>query len=304
MVSVTVPGKLFLMGEYSVIRGDSPAIIMPTKKTLTVHLQASDQWGFKSDFERSSEEPTWDAFFTKAFKALRAILTTLDAHLNLTPVTWTVESQLDDQDHALGLGSSGAFTVAMIEASFAYFQKPLTPFESFKLSAMTQNDPTSSYGDLAVQAYKTPIYYQRPRAIFDHFDDVIIEPVTVPFHYLIVHSGKKVKSAPFVKAFFDKIKVPAVKAYIETMNHLVEAFKKEPTMALIAEAMRAYQKMAETVDAGIISPSLQEIINIVTTAGAVAKVSGAGGGDNLCAFYSDSKTYQRLIQKLEGYPLL
>lgn len=301
---VNVPGKLFLMGEYSVIQGDSPALILPTQRTLSVEVKNSASWRFQSDLEASFEAATWDAFYGYAFEDLKKILDALVEVLPSQPLSWTVNSELDDTLHAYGLGSSGAFTVAMIKATYDYLGLALTPLELFKKSAQAQDDDTSSYGDLAVQASMMPVYYQRPKDLLNHLDEVVIQPFEMPLKYLVVHSGQKVKSKPFVHVFFGKIKTPEVKHYIKVINTTIENFMKDPSLVWIKEASEAYIKMASYIDPNIISPVLQDIVDKITLSGGVAKISGAGGGDNVLAFYEDEKTHQALINNLTSYTLL
>jgi len=301
---VKIPGKLFLMGEYSIIHGDSPALILPTQRSLSVEVQTSASWRFQSDLEASFEATTWDAFYHQAFENLKKILDSLGEVMPSEPLSWTVKSELDDTFHAYGLGSSGALTLGMIKATYAHLGLTLTPLELFKKSAHAQHDDTSSYGDLAVQAAMRPVYYQRPKDIFHDFDEVVLEPFEMPLKYLVVHSGQKVKSRPFVDAFFGKIKSSEVKHYIEVINPIIHGFMKEPSLAWINEASKAYLAMASHIDPHIISPVLQDIVDKITLSGGVAKISGAGGGDNVLAFYEDEKTHQALIQNLTSYTLL
>lgn len=299
-----IPGKLFLMGEYSVVRGDSPAMILPTQRTLTVSVVQSHRWIFESDLENSFASDHWDELVDWAFPELKKILHTLNDTLPLEPLKWTVKSELDDTLHAYGLGSSGAFTVAMIKATYQFYGKKLSSKELFRLSALTQNDPTSSYGDLAVQAFQTPIYFKRPKDLLNAFNEVIIEPMDMPFKYLVIHSGQKVKSAPFVEAFFDKIKTNTVINYIAKMNEVVTDFKDKPSLNLIQDASLAYVKMAQHVHPGIITSVLEDILEKISLAGGVGKISGAGGGDNVLAFYENEATYQALIKHLSSYSIL
>lgn len=290
MVTVKVPGKLFLMGEYSVINGSTPALILPTQRMLFVTVKKSDQWAFKSDLERSWTAKSWADFYHNAFQDLQNILTVLKDVLDLTkPLSWTVESQLDDKEHAYGLGSSGAFTVAMIKATTQFYHHDLTPFELFKWSVKSQITTASSYGDLAVSSFQTPLYYRRPFIINETFDGFIITPFTMPLAYDVIHSKVKVKSGPYIDAFFDKIKSQAVKAYIDATNKHIEAFIKTPSTSIIEEASHAYLAMARHIHPGIVSPVLEDILSWIQENGGVGKISGAGGGDNVLAFYPKKK---------------
>jgi len=306
MATLRVPGKLFLMGEYSVVTGDSPALILPTQRTLSVTVRASEHWGLQSTLEPSIKAATFNAFMT----ALSApVLIKVIAYLKhvyplTTPLTWTIESELDDTHHAYGLGSSGALTVAMIGATALELNQPLTPFELFKASVQAQNDAFSSYGDLAVSVMKQPLYYRRPKIVNDAFEGFILEPFELSFNYHVVHSGVKVSSSSLINAYINAHDSAALQTYIQTVNSIIAAFYDTPSLALIEDAQKAYETMALAVDESIISPALKTIITTIHESGGIAKISGAGGGDNVLAFYPSAAALAQSIPWFKNYILL
>jgi phosphomevalonate kinase len=306
MATLKVPGKLFLMGEYSVVSGDSPALILPTERTLTVTVQASEKWELQSSLEPSIKAATFEAFMAALPSPLLIkIITYLKESYPLsTPLSWTIESQLDDTHHAYGLGSSGALTVAMIGATALALNQPLTPFELFKASVNAQNDPFSSYGDLAVSVMQKPLYYRRPKTVNDTFEGFRLEPFELSFNYHVVHSGLKVSSSPLVQAYLNKKDSPAVKTYIQTINTLIENFYKTPSLSLIKAAQDAYETMAHAVDETMVPPALKAIITTIHDSGGIAKISGAGGGDNVLAFYPTADALEKSKPWFKNYILL
>lgn len=286
MVEITVPGKLFLMGEYGVVKGHTGAILLPTKRTLTVTMKESSIWQFESDLEGSFFATDYDTFYASAFTSLKKLLRNFQETLPWDgPYGFKVTSELDDTHHAFGLGSSGAFTVAMVQAAHTLLKNPLNPFELFQRSALIQNDLTSSYGDLAVSAYQQSLYYHRPENLFENFDQVTIRPLPLDLNYHVIHSNQKVKSEPLIEAFFSQIDTDEVREYLTNTHALIEAFIDHPRLEIIEKASEAYLKLGTFLDSGMISPSLKDLLNLILKSGGTGKISGAGGGDNVLAFY-------------------
>lgn len=305
MVQITVPGKLFLMGEYGVVKGHTGAIILPSKRTLTVTMKESSMWQFESDLEGSFFATDYDTFYASAFDSLKKLLKNFeDSLLWDRPYAFKVTSDLDDTHHAFGLGSSGAFTVAMIQAAYTLLKHPLTPFELFQKSAEVQNDDTSSYGDLAVSAYQQSLYYHRPKNLFGHFDQVTIQPLDLDLHYHVIHSNQKVKSGPLIEAFFNQIDTPEASDYLKETQALMETFINHPNLDIIEKASEAYIKMGLALDSGMISPSLKDILTLIKNSGGIGKISGAGGGDNVLAFYPTFEDLKRTENGFDPYIIL
>lgn len=305
MVQITVPGKLFLMGEYGVVKGHTGAIIIPSKRTLTVTMKESSIWQFESNLEGSFFATDYETFYASAFDSLKKLLKNFQDNLLWDrPYAFKVTSDLDDTHHAYGLGSSGAFTVAMIQAAYTLLKHPLTPFELFQKSVEVQNDATSSYGDLAVSAYQQSLYYHRPKDLFGHFDDVTIQPLELDLHYHVIHSNQKVKSGPLIEAFFTHINTAEVKAYLNETQAIIEAFIKQPSLALIEKASDAYNKMGLALNSGMMSSSLLDLLTLIKKSGGTGKISGAGGGDNVLAFYPTPEDLKRTKHAFEPYIIL
>ena len=143
------PGKLFVAGEYGVVRAGNPAVLIAVDRAVTARVSpvrrafgvrvASEQWGEERDYAPvSAEAPASEQQREPIFRALDVLveycgpLPALDIH---------VSSTLDDSDgRKYGFGSSGAVVVATIGATARALNIALSPRELFKLSALAVLD--------------------------------------------------------------------------------------------------------------------------------------------------------------------
>lgn len=293
---VNVPGKVFILGEYTVIDRQTDAIIAPTKARLDVHITPSDTFIYESPFDGVFEGDTFEDLNamhpSPIWASLVPYLHALDANNQLkTPFKIRIESQLDHGKIPYGLGSSGAYRVGLIKAFMAYFKRPLDALEIFHIASLSSQNETSSYGDLAVSSFDQTIHYQKPETL-NPLSHMIIDPVKVP-PFLIIHSGKKVSSKGFIDTYMHKRNEPFVTTYKTFIQAAIKRFKKANTkdqLTIIQDAHRAYLTFAEALDPTIIPEAFIPIFVAIEETGGIPKVSGAGGGDNILAFYPDDAT--------------
>ncbi len=293
---VNVPGKVFILGEYTVIDRQTDAIIAPTKARLDVHITPSDTFIYESPFDGVFEGKSLtdlnDQHPSPIWASLMPYIKALDSdNLLDKPFKVRIESQLDHGKIPFGLGSSGAYRVGLIKAFMAYLQRPLDALEIFHIASLSSENETSSYGDLAVSSFERAIHYQKPETL-NPLSKMIIDPVKLP-PFLILHSGKKVSSKPFIETYMQKRHEPFVETYRTTIQEAITHFKGADVKAqltLIKRAHRAYLTFAEALDPGIIPEAFIPIFVAIEETGGIPKVSGAGGGDNILAFYPDEKT--------------
>ncbi|MDU5963296.1 MAG: phosphomevalonate kinase, partial [Dermabacter sp.] len=130
------PGKLFVAGEYGVVRAGNPAVLIAVDRVVTARVSpvrrafgvrvASEQWGEERDYAPViAEAPASEQPREPIFRALDVFveyygpLPALDIH---------VSSTLDDSDgRKYGFGSSGAVVVATIGATARALNIALSP---------------------------------------------------------------------------------------------------------------------------------------------------------------------------------
>lgn len=291
---IEVPGKVFIMGEYSVIDGQSPAIIAKTQRTLTLKVTPSHSYIFESSLEPYFEEKTWDDFLcnhpSKIFKEIVKTFQDEGYTLKISPSHFHIQSRLDDEKHAYGLGSSGAFRVAIIRALLQLMGHEALNDNVFDLAVKSHQKDMASYADLAVSTYNMNMIYhkatqgKRPKII----------PTSVPEH-VIIHSGKKISSTPFIASYMEQKESSLIIQYSQKMKALIKRFEQSnpaEKIELIKEAQAEYQTMAETLHKDILTEPLRKIVKIIHQQGGIAKISGAGGGDNVLAFFKNKASHE------------
>ena len=307
---VNVPGKVFIMGEYTVIDRQSGALIAPTKARLSVTITQSDVWQYESALDGFFKAHSWDVFSTQMpSKIIRSVLPyiqSIDRNNQLiTPFRLRIDSQLDDGKVPYGLGSSGALRAGVIKAFFAYFNMPLDALLIFQMAALSSASETSSYGDLAVSSFDQAIHYQKPKTL-DPLSHMVVDPVGLP-PFIIVHTGLKVSSTPFIKRYMANRDDPFIQTYKDQINDALEGFKEasiSDQLARIKASHIAYLQMSETLDPSMVPDHFIPIFTAIEATGGTPKVSGAGGGDTILAFYPDQRTLEYAQAQLNmHYPL-
>lgn len=296
-MTLFVPGKVFIMGEYSVIDSSTDAIIAPTQRGITLAINQATSYQYKSRLDPYFETDHLEDFIENhPSKITREVFNTFiheGYHLTFPPTSWEFSSTLDDNQKAYGLGSSGAFRVAVIKGVMSLLNLPDDHDLVFDLAIKSARNDVASYGDLAVSTYQHSMIYKKHTS----HSPTKIQRISIP-DYVIINSDIKVSSAPFVRAYLRHKEDAFMQTYTHAIQNIIDAFvkkdEKEP-LILIKKAQTIYETMAQNLHPDIINPRLEAIINTIHEYGGIAKVSGAGGGDNVLAFFKSHDEEKRFI---------
>ncbi|MFD4880275.1 phosphomevalonate kinase [Streptomyces sp. NPDC058420] len=219
-----------------------------------------------------------------------------------------VSSGLHEGGRKYGLGSSGAVTVAAVDAVAAFCGVELSAGARYRLAmlASARIDPKGSGGDLAASAWGGWILYRAPERDFvlDLARRVGIArtlaapwpghevrrlPPPAGLRLEVGWTGEPVSTASQVAGLQRRGGRPGTAArqrFTRASNRLVEAaagaLERGDDAGLLAQIRTARQELArldEAVGLGIFTPRLRRLCEAAETVGAAAKPSGAGGGD-------------------------
>ncbi|MFJ3421974.1 phosphomevalonate kinase [Streptomyces sp. NPDC086082] len=219
-----------------------------------------------------------------------------------------VSSRLHEGGRKYGLGSSGAVTVAAVDAVAAFCGVELSAGERYRLAmlASARIDPKGSGGDLAASAWGGWILYRAPDRAFvlDLARRVGIArtlaapwpghevrrlPPPAGLRLEVGWTGEPVSTASQVAGLQRRGGRPdtaARRRFTQASNRLVEAaagaLERGEDAGLLAQIRTARQELArldEAVGLGIFTPRLRRLCEAAEAVGAAAKPSGAGGGD-------------------------
>ncbi|MEG3309614.1 phosphomevalonate kinase [Streptococcus suis] len=240
----------------------------------------------------------------------------------------SVQSDLDDQASGAkyGLGSSGAVTVATVKALLTYYGHPADELLTYKLAALTQTKlgMTGSFGDLAASSFGGLIaYHSLDRSwllgkmaelslldlVESDWQSLSIIPIQLPqgLDLLVGWTGSAASTDRLVSQMENQ-KSQAEKEQIHVqfladskicVEQLIVACQTNDLVSArqaLAQNRKLLQDFARGMGLVIETPQLSQLCDLAQTYGAVAKSSGAGGGDcGICLV--DSKEQKVAIEK-------
>lgn len=349
-VQVKVPGKLYLAGEYAVVEAGYPAVIAAVDQYLTVTIKTSDRGSLHSS-QQADLYLTWERKDSRIQIEGDHPYTLIEAAMQITEAYLTakghacqgyyslaVQSDLDDQASGAkyGLGSSGAVTVATVQALLAYYSHQLDPLLTYKLAVLAQTrlGMTGSFGDLAASSFGGVVaYYSVDRAWLSgkiaeqsllevleaDWQGLSIQSIQLPqsLELMVGWTGKAASTDKLVQAVTDKKSqldkaslhqefLVASRACVESMIEGCRTAQINIVEEAIATNRQLLQEFARGMGLFIETPKLTQLCQLAIENGAVAKSSGAGGGDcGICLVRNQDqkKAIQHAWQKVGIQPL-
>ena len=300
----------------------------------------SSQQGITIPWERSGEEIVTQTATSYApiFSAMGVAEAYVRALGQQTAAFYalSVDSQLDNSQSGTkyGLGSSGALMVATIKAVLAYYGQEVNAYRLYQLAALSQLQlgMAGSFGDLAASSYGGVIAYHsldrdwlkellEEHTLLEILDmpwkDVNIERLSLPgtLSLLIGWTGQAASTDSLVnqvgqgrsqdgkesshRDFLQKSK--------SCLGGIIQACQQgdaERFQAGIAENRRLLQEFARKMGLNIETPALVKLCQLAEEEGAVAKSSGAGGGDCGIAFASQAQQAEKIHHKWRSAGIL
>ncbi|HFI0943016.1 TPA: phosphomevalonate kinase [Streptococcus suis] len=222
-----------------------------------------------------------------------------------------VQSDLDDQTSGAkyGLGSSGAVTVATVRALLTYYGHRPDALLTYKLAALSQTKlgMTGSFGDLAASSFGGLIaYHSLNRSwllgkmaelslldlVESDWQGLSISPIQLPegLDLLVGWTGSAASTDRLVSQM-ESQKSQAEKEQVHSqfladsktcVEQLIVACQTNDSASVrqaISQNRKLLQDFARGMGLVIETPQLSQLCDLAQTYGAVAKSSGAGGGD-------------------------
>ncbi|MGX1133780.1 phosphomevalonate kinase [Streptomyces glaucescens] len=337
------PGKLFVAGEYAVVEPGHPAILVAVDRHVDVTVSAArgadveiasdlrpeqvlprrGPGGFLADDQRAPDGLT---HVVAAIDVVDALLA--ERGRSVSPVRVSVTSRLHRDGTKFGLGSSGAVTVATVDAVAAYHGVELPPEALFRLAmlATARREPGSSGGDLAASVWGGWIEYRAPdrAAVLDlarrrGVEEALRAPWPgfglrrlPPPRGLALEAGwtgEPVSTASLA----GRLRGGDWRGSLSQRRFLtgsdgcvraaVQALEQGDDQELLRQVRGARQVLADLDDEvrlGIFTPRLTALCEAAEAVGGAAKPSGAGGGD--CGIALLDATAQEEISRMrEGW---
>ena len=297
MTLVKTCGKLYWAGEYAILEPGQLALLKAIPIYMTAEIYASDVYRLYSDMFTYSVDMRPDSSYALIQETVALVEEYLtDQGVDLQPFSLEIRGKMEREGKKFGLGSSGSVVVLVIKAMLAFYERPAERDLLFKLASavLLKRGDNGSMGDIACIVSEDLVLYQS----FDRekvaqwlekedlqavlardwgFSIRNVEPV-LAFDFLVGWTKEVAVSSHMVKQIKDNMNTSFLQTSKETVNSLVKALQEgqeEKAMELLEQA----SQLLEGLSSDIYTPSLRQLKDASQDLKAVAKSSGAGGGD-------------------------
>lgn len=305
-IRASAPGKLMLVGEYTVTLGTSPALAVAVHKrvTVTVEPNTSGSWTVTSPALELVDASPDEVPVVQS--ALQQVAQT--AGDKLTGGSITIASELGAGADKPGLGGSAAICVAVLGAlhEIAGLERP-TVAECVSAHRDAQDGRGSGY-DVATALLGGVV-------LFEPAEDPTAQPSAKNvewfdgLHTAVLFTGQGASTKGMLARLqhYRETRPSQSRARFLTMERRAREFVKawtdkdlEALLDAAAGAQEALVGMDREGRIGIRGGAHAELMGVVEDAGALARTSGAGGGDCLWALATSAAEIDAAVAAAEA----
>ena len=297
MIAVKTCGKLYWAGEYAILEPGQLALIKAIPIYMKGEIAFSDSYRIYSDMFDFAIDLTPNPDYSLIQETI-ALVQDFLVHRGQTlrPFSLEIRGKMEREGKKFGLGSSGSVVVLVVKALLALYNLSVDQNLLFKLASavLLKRGDNGSMGDIACIVAEELVLYQsfdRQKVVAwleeENFSTVLerdwgfsisqVKP-TLECDFLVGWTKEVAVSSDMVKQIKQNINQSFLSSSKEMVTCLVEALEHGKTEKVIEQVERA-SKLLEGLSADIYTPSLRQLKEASQDLQAVAKSSGAGGGD-------------------------
>ncbi|MFS9009107.1 phosphomevalonate kinase [Streptococcus infantis] len=297
MTIVKTCGKLYWAGEYAILEPGQLALLKAIPIYMTAEINASDVYRFYSDMFTYSVDMRPDSSYTLIQETVALVEEYLTAQgVELQPFSLDIRGKMEREGKKFGLGSSGSVVVLVIKAMLAFYERLADRELLFKLASavLLKRGDNGSMGDIACIVSEDLVLYQSfnretvaqwlekedLQAVLARDWGFSIERVEpgLKFDFLVGWTKEVAVSSHMVKQIKDNMNSSFLQASKEIVANLVKALQVGQEKTII-DLLEQASQILEGLSSDIYTPSLRQLKDASRDLKAVAKSSGAGGGD-------------------------
>ena len=297
MTIVKTCGKLYWAGEYAILEPGQLALIKAIPIYMMAEIKASDDYRLYSDMFIYSVDMRPDSSYALIQETVALVEEYLtDQGVDLQPFSLEIRGKMEREGKKFGLGSSGSVIVLVIKAMLAFYEKPAERELLFKLASavLLKRGDNGSMGDIACIVSEDLVLYQSfdREKVADWLEKEDLQAVlardwgfsirsvepALKFDFLVGWTKEVAVSSHMVKQIKNNMNASFLQASKEIVANLVKALQtgqEETVIDLLEQA----SQLLEGLSSDIYTPSLRQLKDASRDLKAVAKSSGAGGGD-------------------------
>ena len=297
MIAVKTCGKLYWAGEYAILESGQLALIKAIPIYMKAEIAFSDSYRIYSDLFDFAVDMTPNPDYSLIQETIALMNDFLaDRGQILQSFSLEIRGKMEREGKKFGLGSSGSVVVLVIKALLALYNLSVDQNLLFKLASavLLKRGDNGSMGDLACIVTEDLVLYQSfdRQKVAAWLEEENLETVlerdwgfsisqvqpTLECDFLVGWTKEVAVSSHMVKQIKQNINPNFLNSSKKTVAALVEALEQGKSEKIIEQVERA-SKLLEGLSADIYTPSLRQLKKASQDLQAVAKSSGAGGGD-------------------------
>ena len=312
MIAVKTCGKLYWAGEYAILESGQLALIKAIPIYMRGEIAFSDSYRIYSDLFDFAIDLTPNPDYSLIQETVALVQDFLVYRgQTLRPFSLEIRGKMEREGKKFGLGSSGSIVVLVIKALLVLYDITVDQGLLFKLASavLLKRGDNGSMGDLACIVAEELVLYQsfdrqkvaawlkeeNLATVLERDWGFLISQVkpTLECDFLVGWTKEVAVSSDMVKQIKQNINQNFLSSSKETVVSLVEALEQGKTEKVI-EQVEVASKLLEGLSADIYTPSLRQLKEASQDLQAVAKSSGAGGGDCGIALSFDEQSTETL----------
>ena len=297
MTIVKTCGKLFWAGEYAILEPGQLALIKAIPIYMTAEIKESNNYRLYSDMFSYSVDLRPDSSYALIQETVALVEEYLTVQgVELQPFSLEIRGKMEREGKKFGLGSSGSVVVLIIKAMLAFYERLTKRELLFKLASavLLKRGDNGSMGDIACIASEDLVLYQSfdRKKVADWLEKEDLQAVlardwgfsirsvepALKFDFLVGWTKEVAVSSHMVKQIKDNMNSSFLQVSKETVANLVKALEVGQEDKII-ELLNHASLLLENLSSDIYTPSLRQLKNASQDLKAVAKSSGAVGGD-------------------------
>ena len=312
MIAVKTCGKLYWAGEYAILEPGQLALIKAIPIYMKGEIAFSDSYRIYSDMFDYAVDLTLNSDYSLIQETIALVEGFLAYRgQTLKPFSLEIRGKMEREGKKFGLGSSGSVVVLVIKALLALYDVLVDQELLFKLASavLLKRGDNGSMGDLACIVAEDLVVYQsfdRQKVATWLKEENLVIVLERDWEFSISHVQPALEcdflvgwtkevavSSDMVKQIKQNINQNFLTSSKKMVATLVEALEQGKAEKIIEQVETASQ-LLEGLSADIYTPSLRQLKTASQDLQAVAKSSGAGGGDCGIALSFDVQSTETL----------
>ena len=312
MIAVKTCGKLYWAGEYAILEPGQLALIKAIPIYMKAEIAFSDSYRIYSDMFDFAVDLTPNPAYSLIQETIALMNDFLaDRGQTLRPFSLEIRGKMEREGKKFGLGSSGSVVILVVKALLALYHLSIDQDLLFKLasSVLLKRGDNGSMGDLACIVAEDLVLYQsfNRQKVTTWLEEENLATVlerdwgfsisqvqpALECDFLVGWTKQVAVSSQMVKRIKQNIGQNFLTSSKATVSALVEALEQGKVEKII-EQVEVASKLLEGLSVDIYTPSLRQLKEASQDLQAVAKSSGAGGGDCGIALSFDAHSTETL----------